>query len=432
MVDLETLKRIIVENQQFIASVELNRRDYAFEPKGRYVLVGLRQAGKSYLLYQRIQSFLSEGRKIEEMCYVNFDDERIAGIRAEELGSILDAYHALYEGEPILFFDEIQNIVGWEHFARRLANEKRMIFVTGSNAKMLSREVASTLGGRFSTLDVAPYSFAEYLRACGISLGKNWRYGKTASDVERRFDTYLRFGGLPECVEHVDKRGWLNGLFDKIFFGDMVVRNGVKNEEALRLTVKKLAESVCQSAAYNRIANLIKSAGVSTTTASVRDYVRFMRESCLIFSIPNAAAGFSEREGIKKHYFADNGLLNIFLSNPDSALLENLCAIRLRSIYGESLSFFKRNIEVDFYIPDEGLAVQACWTAKDASTLEREVESLRKLDAYAPLKRLVIVTRGERDTVRLKNGKTVEIVDAASWLLEDAVATIRASPPIKK
>ena len=271
MVDIEILKRIIVENQQFIATVEMNRRDYAFEPKGRYVLVGLRQAGKSYLLYQRIKTLVSEGHKIEEMCYVNFDDERIAGIRAEELGSILDAYHALYEGDPILFFDEIQNIVGWEHFARRLANEKRMVFVTGSNAKMLSREVATTLGGRFLTLDVAPYSFAEYLRACGVSLGKNWRYGKTASDVERRFETYLRFGGLPECVEHVDKRGWLNGLFDKIFFGDMVVRNGVKNEEALRLAVKKLAESICQSAAYNRVANLIKASGVSTPAASVRD-----------------------------------------------------------------------------------------------------------------------------------------------------------------
>ena len=417
MVDFEMLKRVIVENQQFIASIELNRRDYVFEPQGRYVLVGARQAGKSYLLYQRIQSFLSDGHRIEEMCYVNFDDERIVGIKAEELGRILDAYRALYEEEPILFFDEIQNVAGWEHFVRRLANEKHMVFVTGSNAKMLSREVATTLGGRFMALDVTPYSFAEYLRACGVSLGKNWRYGRIASDVERRFETYFRFGGFPECVNYADKRGWLNGLFDKIFFGDIVVRNGVKNEDALRLTVKKLAESVCQSAAYNRIANLIKAAGVSTTTASVRDYVRFMRESCLIFSIPNAAAGFSEREGVKKHYFTDNGLLNIFLANPDSALLENLCAIHLRRMYGESLSFCKRNIEVDFYVPGEGLAVQACWSVQDATTLEREVAALRKLDAYASLKRLVIVTRGERGEIRLQNGKTVEIVDAASWLV---------------
>lgn len=423
MIDNETLKRIIVENQQFIASIELNKRDYAFEPKGRYVLVGLRQAGKSYLLYQRIKSFLSEGRRIEEMCYINFDDERIAGIKAEELGRILDAYSSLYEDEPILFFDEIQNVAGWEHFARRLANERRMVFVTGSNAKMLSREVATTLGGRFLTLNVAPYSFAEYLRAFGISLDKNWRYGSASSAVERKFDTYLRFGGFPECVDYSDKRGWLNSLFDKIFFGDMVVRNGVKNEEALRLAVKKLAESVCQSAAYNRVANLIKASGVSTTTASIRDYVRFMRESCLIFSIPNAAAGFSEREGVKKHYFSDNGLLNIFLSNPESALLENLCAIRLRSLYGERLCFYKRNIEVDFYIPDEGIAVQACWATKDARTLEREVEALEKLDAYAPLKRLLIVTRNESDTIRLKNGKTVEVVKAADWLLDDAVPT---------
>ena len=313
MIDLETLKRIIVEYQQFIGTVRLVERDVSFEPNGKYVMVGVRHAGKSYLLYQRARQLLAEGHSVEEICYVNFDDERLLGLTADSLGDILTAYQSLFDRTPIFFFDEIQNVAGWEHFARRLANEKYQVFITGSNAKMLSREIATTLGERYLTKEVLPYSFAEFLRANGVSLGKNWRYGREAGVVARLCESYLRDGGFPEVLDYANRRAWLNGLYGRIFFSDMIVRNGVKNEEALRLVVHKLAESVGQPAAYNRIANLVKAAGASTTTASVQDYVRFMRESCLIFSLPNAAAKFAERESVKKHYFVDNGLLNIFL-----------------------------------------------------------------------------------------------------------------------
>ena len=424
--DIELIKQIIVEYQQFIASVELVARDYAFEPDGKYVMVGLRQAGKSYLLYQRARQLVAEGHAPEEICYVNFDDERLAGMTAAELDRILVAYRALYPGEPILFFDEIQNVVGWERFARRLANEKYRVFITGSNAKMLSREIASTLGARYLTQEVMPYSFGEYLRANGVELKGNGLYGRVADKVARLFEPYFRFGGFPESLHYANRRAWLNGLFGRIFFNDMVVRNGVKNEEALRLTVKKVAESVGQPMACNRIANLVKAAGVSTSTVSVQDYLGFMRESCILFSIPNFAAKFSERESVKKHYFADNGLLNIFLLNPDSALLENLCAIELRRRFGERLMFYRHNVEVDFYVPDEGLAVQACWAVSDEATLRREVAALEKLDAHAPLRRLVIVTRNDNGSIALDNGKAIEIVDAARWLLESSAPERRS------
>ena len=198
----------------------------------------------------------------------------------------------------------------------------------------------------------------------------------------------------------------------------MIVRNGIKNEEGLRLSVRKLAESVGQPTAYNRIANLVKAAGASTTTASVRDYVRFMRESCLVFSISNSAAKFAERESVKKHYFIDNGLLNIFLTNPDGALLENACAISMHRVYGDGLRFYRHNVEVDFYVPDEGLAVQASWSMADADMRARELGALEKLNARSPLKRMVVVTREESGRVKLSGGQTVEIKPLAEWLLE--------------
>lgn len=417
MVDIEVLKRVIVENQEFVRGVELTEREYGFEEGGRYVLVGLRQAGKSYLMYQRMKAELAAGRRPEELCLVNFDDERLAELKAKELDAILVAYRSLYPGEPSLYFDEIQNVEGWEKFARRLANEGRRVWVTGSNAKMLSREIASTLGGRYLVKEVWPYSFSEYLRAAGVREGPGRKYGRGAGEVARRFEAYLRFGGLPETLRHADKRGWLNGLFGRIFFSDMVARNGVRNEEGLRLTVKKLAESVCQSASYHRIADLVKAAGAGGTASGVRDYVRFMRESCLVFSIANSAGSFSEREGVQKHYFTDNGLLNIFLGDPDSALLENLCAVHLRRRYGEELKFYRRNAEVDFHVPEAGLGVQACWSLANAETARREVAALEKLDAWRPLGRMLVVTRNERGEIPLANGKRVEVLPAAEWLL---------------
>lgn len=418
MVSVETLKKVIIEYQQFLASVELHERDYEFEPKGKYVMVGVRHAGKSYLLYQRARQLLTAGKSIEEICYINFDDERLFDMKVDELDQILNAYRSLFDHTPVLFFDEIQNVNGWEHFARRLANEKYQVFITGSNARMLSREIATTLGERYLAMEVMPYSFTEYLRANGIVLGKNWKYGKDAGTVERLMESYFRFGGFPEVLDYANKRAWLNGLYGRIFFSDMIVRNGIKNEEALRLTVRKLAESVGQPAAYNRIANLVKAAGASTTTASVQEYVRFMRESCLVFSISNSAAKFVERETVKKHYFIDNGLLNIFLTNPDCALLENICAITLHRIYGERLFFFRHNIEVDFHIPEEGLAVQACWSVSDSGTYRREVDALKKLNAHTPLKRMVIVTREESGTVHLSENQKIEILPLSKWILE--------------
>ena len=377
IMDRELLKRIIVRNQQFVAGIPLVRRHVSFEANGNYVFVGVRQAGKSYLLYQRIQELLSQGHDLEEMVYLNFDDERIAGMKADELDLIVQAHETLSDRRPIFFLDELQNIPRWENFARRLANEKYRVYITGSNARMLSRDIATTLGGRYWTLHVYPYSFAEYLDANGVTLGANWRYGRQQAAVVRMAEAYMAMGGFPELVGVADKRGWMNGIFQKIFFSDIVVRNGVRNDEALRLVVRKTAESVRQPTSYNRIANMVKSTGVQVNVPTVIDFVRYMRDSCLTFALENYASKFVEKETVKKHYFADNGLLAIFLMNQETALLENLCAIHLYRQYGDELYYYNRGVEVDFYVPGESLAVQACYDMGDAARSEEHTSELQ-------------------------------------------------------
>ncbi len=417
----ETFRTLIHEGQEEIRDVELYDRPFDFEENGRYVLVGVRQAGKSYMLYKRARQMITVGYQIEDMVYINFDDERLIGMTADDFDLILQAYQSVYNHAPVLLFDEIQNVEGWEHFARRLANKKYHVYITGSNAKMLSRDIQTVLGGRFLDAQIYPYTFPEYLEAQKITLEKEWQYGSQRAVVQQVFTDYIKWGGFPELLLFRNKRNWLNGLYEKILLGDIIKRNKVKNEMALRLTMKRLAENVMQPISYNRVANLIRSTGTNIAVSSVSDYVRYAQEACMLFSLENYASRFVEKETVKKHYFVDNGLLSIFLFNGDTALLENLCAINLRKRYGEKLCYYNKNIEVDFLVAEEGYAVQASYSIYGEGmqeTFERETKALKQLDAFLSLRRMVIVTYDEDGAIPLENGKQIEVISAWKWLLE--------------
>ena len=374
--NIEVIKSIIIEGQELLEELKPVKRAFNFEEFARYVFVGVRQAGKSFLLYLRALQLIAKGHKLQEMLFINFDDERLLGFKAQELDQILQAYSALFPYKPIVFLDEIQNIDGWEHFARRLANNKYMIYVTGSNAKMLSREIATTLGGRFIEQRVFPYSFYEYLEANGIIVQGKEIYGRQKGEAERLLTQYFQWGGFPELIMYANKRNWLNSLYEKIILADIIQRNGIRNEQSLRLTVRRLAENIKTPTSYNRLANIVRATGYSTTTASVAEYIRICKDACLLFEVENYASKFVERTTVKKHYFVDNGLLNIFLSDSETSLLENLCALTLyrRSFkdWGEKIYFYNKEWEIDFYLPESKRAVQVSYSIQDEFTKERE------------------------------------------------------------
>ncbi len=417
----DIFRTLIKEGQEDIENIELVKRPFEFEEEGRYVLVGIRQAGKSYLLYQRAKDYLEKGHNIKEFVYINFDDERLLGMTSDDFDLILQAYSSTYNYKPILFFDEIQNIDGWEHFARRLSNQKYMVFITGSNAKMLSRDIATTLGARYFDEKVFPYSFEEFLIAHDIKLDDDWEFSKQKNNVQLYFSDYFKWGGFPELLLYRNKRHWLNGLYEKILLGDIIQRNNIKNEHAIRLAIKRLAENVKQPTSYNRLANMIKSTGISTNTASIIDYINHVKDACLIFTIENYASKFAERESTKKHYFTDNGLLSIFLTDEDTSLLENLCAITLYKQYNKTesapqLYYYNKNVEVDFYIPDDAIAIQASYSIQNTETRVREVSALIALNKLYPLKRAIIITYDEEEIIEESN-LTIEVIPIWKWLL---------------
>lgn len=417
MANKDLIKDIIVENQRFVSNVKFHQRDYAFEDGLNYVLVGLRRAGKSYLMYQRIHQLLASGHRIEEICYFNFEDDRLGMMTLPDLDAIKSAYEEMFDTRPVFFFDEIQIVEGWEKFARRLADQKYRVYVTGSNAKMLSSEIATTLGGRFLVKEVFPLSFAEYLSFVGIDVSEKNALHLHKKEILRHFETYFRFGGLPEVMNVEDKRSWLSGLFNKIFFGDLIARYDIRNDFGLRLLAKKLAESVKQPSSYNRLANVVTSAGKKTSTDTVIDYVNYMCESWLLLPVENIIGKLTERNTQRKYYFIDNGILNLFLPDPETSLLENMVAIHLVKRWADRVFFYHNGVEVDFYLPDAEQLIQVSYSLDDPDTLRRETDALTKVAKHMNVNDLLIITRDE-ETVLEKDGKTIKVVPLWKWMLE--------------
>lgn len=410
------IKQIILRWQNLIPQISLTERKIFIEPAANHVLVGIRRAGKSYLLYQYIQQLVNEGHSMEEILFVNFEDERISDIKKEELHLILESYREMYSHQPIVFLDEIQNVEGWEHFARRLADEKYRVFITGSNARMLSREIASTLGGRYLLREVYPFSFKEYLDFKGINLDENWELSPVKSDVVRLMNEYFYSGGMAECFPLLDKRTWHQSLYDKILLSDIVVRNHIRNERSVRMMVRKLAESVMQPTSVKRIQNILQGDGTKITRDTIADYLEYMNDAFLTFSLSNYTDSVSERATIQKHYFLDNGLLSLFITDPETKLLENLVAIHLYNKYGDRLLYFNKNVEVDFYASDANELTQVSYSIRDMNTRKREVDALKKTAAFLKADKLRIVTYDEEGSID-EAGLHIDILPIYKFLL---------------
>mgnify|MGYP004465871987 FL=1 len=416
--DKNIAKKLILENQQMVKELSFIRRNVEFEPHSCYVLVGLRRVGKSYMLYQRIHDLLQQGHSIEEFLYFNFEDDRLTDIQLSDLDLIKQAYEEIFEHKPIFMLDEIQLVDGWEKFARRLADYKYLVYITGSNAKMLSKEISTTLGGRYIVQNVFPFSFQEFLKSKDIQLEKQWEYLDNAH-IKRAFNEYFHFGGLPELVlrEEPFKRQWLGNLYNKIYFGDLISRYNIRNTAGLKALVRKLAESIKQPQSYNRLANIVSTVAGKVKQETIVDYLEYIKETCMIFSIENIEAKLQDKISNKKYYFIDNGILNLFLLDPETSLLENMVAIYLYETYGEDLYYYNDNIEVDFCLFEHGKAIQVSYSIQDDKTFERETKALLAYSKRFDCKELFIITMDEEKEINL-DGNIIQIIPLWKMLLK--------------
>jgi len=416
----DTIKLLIAEYQQKAVAVAFQGRPYVFEDSLNYVFTGLRRAGKSYMMYQRIRKLLDAGHAKEEILYFNFEDDRISDLTIDSLNLIKLCYEEMFDCRPVFFLDEIQVVDRWEKFARRLADQGYRVTITGSNARMLSSEIATTLGGRYLIQNIYPYAFREFLVSMGIDTSdKNFFY-RHSKDITKAYEVYFRYGGLPELTVVSDKRAWLSNLYQKIYLGDLVTRYQIRNAFALQVLIRKLAGSVKQPTSFNRLANVVSSSGKKISTDTVIDYLDYLKESWLIFSLENMSAKLADKVSNRKYYFTDNGILNLFLIDPLTSLLENQVAIQLRRLYGEEVYYYHRGIEVDFYVTENQLAIQVCYSLHDVETRQREVGALIRMSKQIAIERMVIITKDEQETIN-EQGFIIEVISVWKWLLQEDV-----------
>ena len=414
----DVLKQIIIDQKEMYLGNPLISRDYDLEENVNYCFVGIRRTGKSYMMYQQIHNLMNDGISSSQIVYVNFEDERLLEIGVDDLNTILELgiEFSGSKGKPYLFLDEIQNVDGWEKFVRRVADMKYRINITGSNSKMLSKEIASTLGGRFMIVNVFPYSFKEYLSANHIENVRLDQIGtKKRADIVSQYEQYVTYGAFPELVDIKNKRPFLNNIYQTVYLRDIITRNKITNDFAVRLILKKIAESVTKVLSFNRLTNIVKSAGISIGKQTVINYVGHMLDSYLIFSLQN----YASKKTSPKYYFMDTGLLGLMLLDCKTAQLENLVAVELIRRYGfENVYFFENNIEVDFYVPSENLAIQVSMQVlDDVDTLERETRAFVKLNQFIPDTKCLLVTNSEETKLNC-DGIKIDVVPIWKWLLD--------------
>lgn len=421
MISKETLLEVMLENRQEVMRHKVIPRNITIEGFDRQVLVGVRRAGKSYILYGQIQKLIASGKTWDEILYLNFEDERLAGMELSDLNSILEVHARVSDKRPMLFLDEIQNVDGWEKFARRVADNKYHVVITGSNVKMLSTDVAAVLGGRYLTREVFPFSFDEYLAINGIDSQDKLLTATTdrRALLMRHFEEYFQFGGFPECATLPVKRDYLISLYQKIFLGDIAARHRIENIFALRVLFKKLAENVMHPISFSRATNIVASTGVKIGKPTVINYLEYAKNAYLLLTVPNIADNLTERVTNPKYYFIDNGIISLLALDIRSSLLENLVALALIRRYGtkDAVYHYNHGIEVDFYIPETETAIQVSYSIGSSDeTFDRETKALLKIGERLGVRHRIIITYEEESIIE-KEGVSIEVIPAWKFLL---------------
>jgi Predicted ATPase (AAA+ superfamily) len=417
--DTETLKMAVISHNS-IPEEEFIERDIFDKVKDSgenpfiIIINGIRRCGKSTLM-QQIRRINKENRY-----YLNFDDERLIGFSIDDFQKVHEIYIELYGLENTFYFDEIQNIDKWETYVRRMHDSKNKVYITGSNASMLSRELGTRLTGRHLSYTLYPFSFREYLRFNNISVSKDDFYlTESRSIIKKHFNQYLTTGGIPEYLMY-GNTDYLKSLYESIIYRDVIARYNLPDEKTLKDLIHYLASNIGREFSFNSLRKML---GLSNAT-TVKEYLNYFENSFLVFTIPRYSPSLKKQMySNKKVYFIDNGLTNSIsfrFSENRGSMLENLVFLSLKRKDCE-IYFHKDKKECDFVIKD-GFeireAIQVTQNIEDPETRKREIEGLKEaMDEYE-LKEGLILTEDTEEEIVLQDKRMIIVKPIWKWLLE--------------
>ena len=412
----ELLKNVILDQKELHWDQENIYRDFSSSALGNSLIVvisGIRRCGKSTLLQQIRKT------RTENDYYINFDDDRLIHFKTEHFQLLYELFIELFGEQKTFYFDEIQNITGWERFVRRLHDNGNKIFLTGSNATMLSRELGTHLTGRYIQIELFPFSFREFLSYKKVDTSHEAIHTtKGKAIIKRHFNDYLKNGGLPLYVRFKQTE-YLKSMTDSIIYRDVMVRNQLTHEKELMELLYHLATNTTKQTTNNALA---RSIGIKSPT-TIKNYIAYIENTYLLFTLNQF--DFSTKKQIyspKKIYFIDNALvqtLGFLFSENTGRLLENLVFLALRREH-EEIFYHQNKKECDFIVKN-GLqitrAIQVSYETTSEKTKKREIEGLLEAMQTYDLDSGIILTGNEEEELQIDQ-KAIQIIPVWKWLLE--------------
>jgi len=424
----DIFKRLIIDFQERKLP-HVFRRDYDLPLNSKKIvsLIGVRRSGKSYILFYLIE-LLRKEISSDRIIYLNFEDDRLFGLTLKDLDSLIEGYFEIYpdnrDKKIYIFLDEVQAVEGWELFVRRIHDTlNASIFITGSSAKLLSREIATSLRGRTISYEIFPLSFSEYLRFKNIEVNLN--SSKSLSYIKRSLDEYLLKGGFPEVAESDDSiiKRILSDYADLIVYRDVIERYGITNNLLMKNLIKYSFSNIGTLLSFNKLYNEYKSQGFRTGKDTLYEYFSYLNDAYTLFGIPVFRNSVKEEQrNPKKIYAVDNGFKYIFdpfVSDDYSKLYENSVFLQLRRKIGE-IYYFKGTQEVDFYWAEgerRGL-INVSYSINNKKTRDREIEGLLEAMDYTGLRKSLLITKDAEETLSFGKRKIL-VVPLFKWLLSD-------------
>lgn len=383
------------------------------------IITGIRRCGKSTLL----QKIRSESQ--EKDYYLNFEDDRLINFTISDFQLLVEVFSELFGQQKTFYFDEIQNIPDWERFVRRLHDEGCKIYITGSNATMLSKELGTKLTGRYMALTMYPYSFYEYINAKSPALINKKVYVTEDIAIARRmFANYVRIGGIPEFVR-LAQTDYLHNLYEGVIYRDIITRYKLPQEKPIKELAFYLASHVGKEITFNALRKII---GLSSA-GTVAEYCEYFENSFLCFLVNRYSHSLKKQIGYeKKQYFVDHALASVigFRTSEDKGrFLENIVFIELKR-RSKDIYFHKGKNECDFVIKYKNKitsVIQVCVRLESEEVKKREYAGLIEAMAAYGLREGIILTEGEetRETVIVDGDKyTIHTITIWKWLLENA------------
>jgi predicted AAA+ superfamily ATPase len=397
-----------------------------------FVVYGLRRAGKTFYLYQIIKELLKKGYQKKEIFYLDFEDERLEEIQVKDLAKIIELYFKFNpkRKNPIFFFDEIQEVKGWEKFIRRISEKLgAKVFLTGSSSRLLSKEIATALRGRALSYQLFPFSFEEFLK------NKNFKIDfplteRKKGQIKNLLEEYLFFGGFPEIVNFPEKEKLktLKEYLDLIVYRDLVERFEIKNLSLLKLLIRALIESFAKEFSLRKYYNFLKSQGKKVSKNTLYFYFSAIEEINFFFPLRKYSKKLREIEGsLPKIYLTDLGFLNLYGKKDFGKRMENLVAIeflRKKEYQNILIDIFyykdESGKEVDFLLKEKGKIkqlIQTCYNIEDFETREREIKGLILASKELNCNDLLIITWDFEAKEKIK-GKKIKFLPLWKWLLQ--------------